>query len=125
MPIISHSRTQRQILENTRAIMAHLGIQEETILAHTKTLADHSERIAALESKLRELGRPFHGRTIVDSRDARRVADEAEMSIIELYRALRAAGLIIPGEDHSSQVQRVDGEIRRVVVLRKVGEGNG
>jgi len=116
---------QKQILANTQAIMKHLGIQEQQIADHAKQLTDHSGRIATLEAKLRELGRPFHGRTIVDSRDARRVAEEAEMSIIELYRALRAAGLIIPGEDHSSQVQRVDGEIRRVVVLRKVGEGNG
>lgn len=103
----------KQILRNTEAIMDHLGI-------HDKQIAEHSERIAELERKLRDKAVPGKRRTMVLSRDAQEIADEEDMSLNELYKLLRLAGrVVLGGEPRTTQKQRVNGDLVRVLVLRK------
>lgn len=102
-----------QILKNTEAIMDHLGI-------HDKQIADHDARIKELEQRLREKAIPGCGRTMVLSSDAHEIADEENMTAHELYRMLRSAGLIVPGdEEHTTKTQRINGDLVRVLLLKR------
>ena len=123
--MLSHRNIElKQILQNTRDLMKHFDMQEQTIQihelrmdGHAERLLEHDERLADIEQALIERGVLKSGQLVVPSADAVRIAASEDMTVRELYAVLSDRGIIQPSTDRTSTVMRINGTPVRVIKI--------